>query len=187
MAAQRVGEDQSHDPAPRPGPISRPPLDELAPASGFLFVFWIILSGSLHPVDLVVGAVLALLLGWWATAVLWTGDAPTLTPRQLLRLVPYLVGLILAVLRSAAHAAGLVLNPRLPVHPDVVVHRTQLRRRVSRVALANSLTLTPGTLSVDLDGDTLTVHTLAPEFAQPLTDGTLERRVARVFEPGEAA
>lgn len=186
MATERFDENQDHDPAPRPGPVVRPPLAELAPVSGFLLVFWIILSGSLQPADLALGAALALLLGWWATAVLWTGDAPTLTPRQLLRLVPYLAGLILAVLRSAAHAAGLILHPSLPVHPEVVRHRTWLTRRVSRVALANSLTLTPGTLSVDLDGDTLIVHTLAPGFAALLTDGTLEARVARVFEPGEA-
>ncbi len=173
MAAER------HDESPAP----RPPLAELVPATTFLFVFWVVLSGSFHPVDLLMGAALAILLGWWATAVLWVGDAPTLTPRQLLRLIPYVAELGVAIVRAAAQVAVLVLTPALPVNPVILTHRTRLTRRVSRVALANSMTLTPGTLSVDLDGAMLTVHALGPEFADPLTSGALEARIARVFEP----
>jgi multicomponent Na+:H+ antiporter subunit E len=173
LAAER------HDESPAP----RPPMAELVPATTFLFVFWVVLSGSLHPVDLLMGVALAILLGWWATTVLWVGDAPTLSPRQLLRLIPYLVELGVAIVRAAAHVAVLVLTPSLPINPVTLTHRTRLTRRVSRVALANSMTLTPGTLSVELDGEMLTVHALAPEFADPLMSGALEARVARVFEP----
>jgi multicomponent Na+:H+ antiporter subunit E len=53
---------------------------------------------------------------------------------------------------------------------------------VSRVAFANSITLTPGTLTLDVDEGTFTVHCLSPGFATGIENGDMERRIRRVFE-----
>jgi multicomponent Na+:H+ antiporter subunit E len=147
-----------------------------------LFLFWLILTASLHPVDLALGLLLSVALGLWASRFLWSAEAPLLTPRQVGFLVLYLFTLVQAIVASAIQVAWIVLDPRLPMDPVTVTHRTGLTREVSRAALANSLTLTPGTLSVELEGDLLHVHCLEARFAEPLLNGELERQVARVFE-----
>jgi multicomponent Na+:H+ antiporter subunit E len=149
-----------------------------------LFAFWLVLSGSLHPVDLAMGLVVSAALGQWAARALWTGDVPVLSIRQAVRLVPYLVVLGRTIVAAAAHVAVLVLDRRLPVHPVMLTYRSRLTRDIARIAFANSLTLTPGTLAVDVDGDTFRIHCLAPEFAHRIVQGDLERQVARVFESG---
>lgn len=156
---------------------------ETGRAALVLFLFWLVVSGSLDPVDLILGAVLAVLLGHWAVRALWTGRAPFPSARQLGRLAVYLVTLLRTVVAAALHVARLVLDRRLPVEPLTLTYRTGLRGELARVALANSLTLTPGTLTLDVDGDVLHVHCLAPGFAEHVVDGRAEQRVARVFEP----
>ena len=64
-------------------------------------------------------------------------------------------------------------------------HRVQFSSDTARVAFANSITLTPGTLTVDVDGDTYTIHCLHESFSDSISSGDLERRVARTFDGGE--
>lgn len=148
-----------------------------------LFVFWLILTASLAPADLVTGAVLAMLLGWWASRALWCdGDEPVLAPRQVLRFCLYLPWLVKQIVVAAVGVAEKVLDPRMPIDPVMIVHHTPLQRTVSRVMFANSITLTPGTLTADLDGTQYTVHCLSEDFATDIENGDMESRIRRVFE-----
>lgn len=147
-----------------------------------LFLFWVAITGSTHAVDLAIGVVLAALLGWWSAAFLWPEDAPVLTVRQTGRFLLYLVHLFASIVQAAIQVAEVVLDPRMPIRPVLISHRTSFKRDISRIAFANSITLTPGTLTVDLDGDTFLIHCLAERFADEIASGELERRVARVFE-----
>ncbi len=150
------------------------------PSAIFLFLFWLILSGSFHPWDLALGASLSLGLGVVANRAFRTTEVPAISARQGAALLLYLVQLALLITAAAFHVARLVLDPRLPVKPVTIIHRTTLTREISRVALANSLTLTPGTLTVDLAGSELRIHCLEPRFGEQVQ--RLEERVARVFE-----
>jgi multicomponent Na+:H+ antiporter subunit E len=154
----------------------------LAAATGATYAFWVVISASLAPLDLLLGLAVSLVLGAWAVRVLWAGDAPRVTPRELLALPWYLAGLGRQVLVAAIHLARLVLDPGLPIQPTLIRYRTSLRREISRVAFAQSITLTPGTLAVDIEGDTFLIHCLGPEFARRIESGELERRIAAVFE-----
>jgi len=150
------------------------------PSAFFLFLFWLLLSGSLHPFHLALGMILSLTLGWMANRAYREVEAPSVTPLQGLGVVLYLLHLIHLITVAAFHVARRVLDPRLPIAPVTIVHHTALRRDVSRVALANSLTLTPGTLTVDLEGSELRIHCLDEGFGEQVQ--RLERRIARVFE-----
>lgn len=152
------------------------------PAAVFLFLFWLILTDSFHPVDVAIGLFLSVILGVWSTRTFWTRDAPTLAPNRFLPLLLYILALAGSIVVAALHVARIVLDPRLPVEPIIISHRLTLEREVSRIALANSLTLTPGTLAVELDGDTIHIHCLAARFGTPITSGALEARIAQVFE-----
>ena len=153
-----------------------------AQASTLLFAFWLVLAGAATPLDIALGAPLALMLGWWAARFLWPEDAPAPTPRQALRFALYIPRLLASVVRAAFQVAEVVLDPRLPLEPVTTWHRTSFSRTVTRAAYANSITLTPGALTVDLDGDAFYIHCLAERFADDIATGELERRVSRVFE-----
>jgi len=147
-----------------------------------LFAFWIAITGTLDPVELAVGATLSIALGTWATRFLWVSDAPVLTLRQTGRFLFYLGYLIKSIVIAAIGVAEVVLESHMPIEPVVVTHRTSFTRLVSRVAFANSITLTPGTLTVDMDENTFLIHCLHERFADDIASGELERRISRVFE-----
>lgn len=153
-------------------------------AGATIFAFWLVISASLAPADLLLGAALSTALGAWSVQFLWAGEAPQVSPRQLLGLLRYLLGFSVQVFRSAVHVARVVADPRLPIRPRLITCRTGLRREISRVAFAHSVSLTPGTLTVDMDGGNFLVHCLDDQSAARILSGALERQVARVFEPG---
>ena len=124
----------------------------------FAFVFWLLLVGSLGQQELVAGLLVAA-----AVAALNADRTPILADLRITPLAPvalllYLGTLLMALLRANADLARRVLTPSLPIRPAMVQVRTGLRSDLGRLVLANSITLTPGTLSVDVDDDTLTVH-----------------------------
>lgn len=147
-----------------------------------LLLFWLAITGSIEPVDVALGAVFSLLLGLWAARYLWGEDAPMLTVRQWGRAVLYFGRLLWDIVVAAVQVAEVVLDPRMPIAPVVIAHRTSFSRDVSRVAFANSITLTPGTLTVDVEGNTFYIHCIDERFADDIASGNLERRVLRTFE-----
>lgn len=147
-----------------------------------LFGFWLAITTSLAPFDLAIGLGLALVLAVWSQRFLWPQDAWSLTPRQALRFAAYIPQLIWSVIVAAVQVAEVVFDPRMPVRPVMIDHRTTFHRDISRVAYANSITLTPGTLTVDVIGDTFRIHCLSERFADEIMSGELERKIARVFE-----
>jgi multicomponent Na+:H+ antiporter subunit E len=156
-------------------------------ASAAVFAFWLVISASLARADLLLGAALSLLLGWWSACFLWAGHAPRISARQLFALLCYLLLFSGQVFLAAVHVARVVVDPRLPIRPKLITCRTKLRRDISRVAFANSVSLTPGTLTVDMDAADFLVHCLDEESARRILSGELERRVARVFEQEDDA
>ncbi|MCL4078649.1 Na+/H+ antiporter subunit E [Coriobacteriia bacterium Es71-Z0120] len=151
--------------------------------AALLAVFWFILVGRQNVVSDIVGLLAAVLIASWASSRLWAQDEPpVLGPVQWLRFVGYVLRLVRDIVAAAVVVAEKVLDPRMPIEPVLIAHRAKFDRQVSRVALANSITLTPGTLTVDVDGDQFLVHCLAEEFAEDIVNGTFERRIRRVFE-----
>lgn len=125
-----------------------------------LWVMWLALTASLDPQELAAGAVFALI-----GAVLVQVVAPQrlasgtgLHPRRLVALVVYVPWLLLQIFLSNIDVALRVLDPKLPIHPGIVRVKTRLKSPIGRMILANSITLTPGTLSVDIEGDEICVH-----------------------------
>lgn len=124
----------------------------------FAFVFWLLLVGSLDRQELLAGLLVAA-----AVAVLAIGRAPVLAGIRLSPMAPlaflmYLGSLLVALLRANLDMARRVISPSLPIRPAMVRITTSLRSDLGRLVLANSITLTPGTLSVDVEGDSLLVH-----------------------------
>ena len=93
-------------------------------------------------------------------------------------LITYWGWLFKEIVKSSIQVARVVIDPRLPANPQVVVIESTSKEPVVETILANSITLTPGTLSLDVHGGMITVHALTKEGAESLQTGEMDRRVA---------
>ena len=136
----------------------RPSLPHYLFTFGVLLVLWLLLVGTFRSrrsspessrpfwSTLVAGPRLAIFTG-----VRFTLMAPV-------HLVTYFAYFLVALVRANLDVAARVLSPSLPIRPGVVAVHTGLQSDLGRLILANSITLTPGTLSVDIQGDTILIH-----------------------------
>jgi multicomponent Na+:H+ antiporter subunit E len=147
-----------------------------------LFAFWLLITASIEPLELAIGAVVSVLVGWWADRVLWPGEPEPLPLRTWPRVPLYLAYLIKEIVVAALYVAERVLDPTLRIAPTMHTHRVHFDSDTASVAFANSITLTPGTLTVDVEGDTYTIHCLHESFTDTISSGDLERRIARTFD-----
>ena len=133
------------------------PMDSLK-LFGTLLLFWILLNGSVALGTLAVGLAVALVIVVFYRDTLSVLSGHKLTPRAIWATLLYVGYFLRELARANLQMAAIVLNPRLPIEPAIVATRVRLTNPVARLLLANSITLTPGTLSVQYKGDTLYVH-----------------------------
>lgn len=151
------------------------------------FVVWVLLTWSLDPQELVAGAALSLL-----TAVVFGGVLPVeplklLSPVRWFWLLAYIPVFAWQCLRANFDVALRVLSPGLMLKPGIVRIRTRLKSEVGRVFLANSITLTPGTMTVEIQNDHLYIHWIEvgpddPDRAAKAIIGPFEFFIARIFD-----
>lgn len=144
------------------------------------FGLWLLLTASFHWQELLAGVVVAL-----TAAVLADGDhgffaGLRLSARAPLHAGAFLGRFFLALVRANLDMARRVLTPSLPLRPAVVRVRTGLESELGRLLLANSITLTPGTLAVDVEGDEILVHWVDCPPGADLDQAT--RAIAADFE-----
>jgi multicomponent Na+:H+ antiporter subunit E len=150
--------------------------------------FWLALSGRGDPLYLGAGLASAALVATLTSrlerraAFLDRRAGPLFHPeRAWVRLPGYLAWLLVAMLRSALAVAWVVVHPRLPISPVLARLPTRLRGALPLTVYANSITLTPGTVTVDLDDGELLVHALTRPAAEELRGGKMESRVVGAF------
>lgn len=123
-----------------------------------LFVFWLLLTGSLDPAELIAGLLVALVVTLISRPHLSIFSGLRLTPGALPAFLAYLGVFFVALIRANLDMARRVLSPTLPLQPALVEVRTELQSPLGRLILANSITLTPGTLTVDVKDEILLIH-----------------------------
>ena len=143
-----------------------------------LFAFWLILSGHYDLFHLSFGVVCAGLVTGLSSDLLSLGGRET--GLSIWRFVAYLPWLLYQVVLANFHVVHLILWPTR-IRPQIVRFRTGLRSELARTTLGNSITLTPGTVTMDVTGDEFVVHAVSDKAAQDLLGGEMERRVAKVF------
>ena len=92
----------------------------------------------------------------------------------------YLPWLLWQMLKANLAVARILLDPKRPIHPRLIRVPASQRTATGQVLYANSITLTPGTISLDLRDDTILVHALTAEAAADLEGGEMGRRVCRL-------
>ncbi len=142
-----------------------------------LAIAWLVWSGLFKPLLIALGAVSCLLILYLAKRMRHF-DSDTYAMRFGPRLLAYWAWLFKEVVKSSLEVARLVLHPKLPISPTVVDIKATADHPVDQVLLANSITLTPGTLAIDLHKGIIKVHALTKEGADELMAGEMNRRVA---------
>ena len=147
-----------------------------------LFAFWLLLSASYEAAHVISGAVIAGVVMWLNPA----GKAPARRVSWLAALsyLPWLLG---RILKSGFHVSRLILTPSLPIEPRLIRQKTGLMSDGELVTLGNSITLTPGTITVEVAPGELLVHAIDEASCADLTDGVLDAKVTRMFSAKEGA
>jgi multicomponent Na+:H+ antiporter subunit E len=145
-----------------------------------LMIIWIVLSGFYDAFHLGLGVLSVILVLLMNPPVSAPGEFTTTRPRWG-RVLLYLPWLGLEMVLAAVEVARVVLPPTMPLSPRLVRFRSPRLNDFARVVLGNSITLTPGTLTVDIDGDEYLVHALTESAARELEGGRMQARVAGLF------
>jgi multicomponent Na+:H+ antiporter subunit E len=140
-----------------------------------LFLFWLALSGQFSALFLVSGAAAALLV-----AALAVRDDALPGPAFMVRLAAYLPWLFWQIILSSLDVAYRVLHPARPISPRLLRIKNPCRTPLGTALLANSITLTPGTVTLDAGAEELLVHSVSEEAAAALQAGEMQARVLRV-------
>lgn len=141
-----------------------------------LIAAWLLWSGLYKPLLIGLGASSCLLCFWLVRRMGYFDDqlfALRISPR-LLRYWLWLGG---QIIRSSLDVTRIVLDPKLPISPTIVDLEAESPHPFDQVVLGNSITLTPGTLTIDVYADVLKVHALTEDGAREILAGEMRRRV----------
>jgi multicomponent Na+:H+ antiporter subunit E len=144
----------------------------------FLLAFWLALSGH-YTLFLVAMGIASATLVTFAAHQMRIIDNEGHPIHLLGRALTYFPWLAWEIAKSAWSVTVIILKPALPISPTMTVVRGRQRTSAGLATYANSITLTPGTITVGVHGNELTVHALTAAGARNLEEGGMDRRVAR--------
>jgi len=122
------------------------------------FIVWILLNNSLHTDIIISGIIVSLII-----AVLFGSNNSffaelKITPTSFINIFLLILVFIKELIKANIDVAKRVISPSLPINPGIVKVKTKLKSRTGRLLLANLITLTPGTLSLDIEDEFLYIH-----------------------------
>ena len=147
-----------------------------------LSCFWLVLSGVYTAITLgagVASVALTLILARRMDIVDEEGHSIHLLPRA----ITYWPWLIKEIAKAAVDVTKIILNPKLPISPTLIRVRASQRSASGLATYANSITLTPGTITARVSGQDFLVHAVTRDGTKELAEGTMDRRVKQ-FEGG---
>lgn len=176
-----------------------PPADARRPSvipgwlvmTGFLSAVWLGFSDKYDLFHLSAGLLSAAAVAAASHSLLVAGVRRTRRGRRVYyyfwsfrwhRLVIFLPWLVWKIASANLHVTRMVLHPRMPIDPALIRFSTNLHSDLARLALAATITLTPGTCVVDVDRDVFTVHKLHPASASDIDSGAMIEMVRKTFE-----
>ena len=101
---------------------------------------------------------------------------------RFVRMLFYIPWLIWQIVVASLQVAAVVLNPKMPIDPALLRFKTKFPNTSAKVILGNSITLTPGTITIRIKGDEFLVHALMDVSSTGILDGSLPGEVAKLYE-----
>lgn len=141
-----------------------------------LYGFWLVLSGHFEPFLLAAGVVCAVAVTIFMRSMSVV-DREAHPVDLLRRAIVYWPWLLKEIAKSAWDVTKLIVDPRLPISPTLITVKASQKTDIGVATYANSITLTPGTISVEVERGEILVHALTKAGADSLAEGDMDRRV----------
>ena len=145
-----------------------------------LLAFWLIIVPSINIVQITIGVVVALAITFYSYEFDNGAKAQALTGAYIKRLILYSFKLIYEIIKANIDVALIVLNPKLKINPQFKKIRNPMKSDLNKVIYGNSITLTPGTITVVLEDDHIIIHALTDNAANTAEGGSLETAVMQL-------
>lgn len=136
-----------------------------------LFLLWVIFNGRVTVEIAIFGVVIAAAIEWFMIRFMdYTPKVTKSILRNFFRIIQYVCVLIAEIAKANVQVIRMILNMKYEVEPVIIHFKSSLKTDAAKTALANSITLTPGTITVSLEEDKFTVLCLDKEFAEGIDD-----------------
>ena len=150
------------------------------------FLVWIIFNGAITTEICIFGVVVAFLMfGFVCKFMDYSWRKEKLLIQRSGYFLLYLGNLLIEIVRANVSVCHFVLSDRDEIHPVMVSFHTTLKSSLARVILTNSVTLTPGTITVSLQGDEVIVHCLDRSLAEGMEDSSFVKMLEHMERIGE--
>ena len=147
-----------------------------------LFALWLAFNGQITLEIVIIGALVSAALYFFCCKFLdFSFKKDLIIVRELPLILLYIFNLIIEVIK-AAYATTLLIFKKGQPHSAIIKFESGLKTETARVLLANSITLTPGTITVDLTGDTYTIHCLDKSFGEGIDESIFVKQLRKMEE-----
>jgi multicomponent Na+:H+ antiporter subunit E len=150
-------------------------------------IFWLLLTFKFTVPNLIVGSVASVICSAIFTKYYFSNVYKFLQPHRYFWFLIYLFIFIWECIKANLDVAYRVLHPAMPIRPGIVKVKTTLKSDFAKTLLANSITMTPGTITVDIIGDDMYIHWIYirsedPEVYTKIITGAFEKYIKRIVE-----
>lgn len=150
-------------------------------------IFWMLITFKMTLSNIAAGAVASFICTLIFARYYFKGVHKFLDPRRWMWLVVYLVVFIWSCIKANFDVAYRVLHPVMPIRPGIVKVKSSLKSEFAKTLLANSITMTPGTLTVDIIGDEFYIHWIYirsddPDIYTSMILGKFEKYIKKIVE-----
>jgi multicomponent Na+:H+ antiporter subunit E len=150
-------------------------------------IFWLLLTFKITVPNIIVGTVASLICSLFFGRFFITNVYKILQPQRYFWFIVYLFIFIWECIKANIDVAYRVLHPAMPIKPGIVKVKTTLKSDLAKTLLANSITMTPGTITVDIIDDWLYIHWIYvrsedPEVYTKIITGAFEKYIKRIIE-----
>lgn len=150
-----------------------------------LMAFWIAMSGFLDAIHLTMGVVTVagvMMLNYRMKQYRYfDDDMEDLSELRFFQAFKYFFWMIYQVLVAGFHVLSVIMQPKMPIEPTLITFKADLPSSHAKMILGNSITLTPGTLTVDITEDTFIVHAFDEQSYAGIADDSMPRQVLGLF------
>jgi multicomponent Na+:H+ antiporter subunit E len=148
-----------------------------------LTIFWMVIASSINLVELIIGFLASTLIVLYSYDMIFTSDdATSFTPKTIVALVVLFYILVKEIIFANFEVAKIVLSPKMPINPGFKKIRQPLKKDLNQALFGNAITLTPGTLTIDMNDEEIIVHGLRLDNIDKIEGSALQKAFIRLEE-----
>lgn len=151
-----------------------------------MMAFWLIMSGYFDLFHISLGTISVIAVLWFNAGirrhVFYDEGKVSASNFRIFRYFYFLIFLLWEIITSSLRVARLIIHPKMPIKTGLIKFRTNLPNMLAKVLLGNSISLTPGTVTLEIQGDNFLVHSLTSEADDAHIDHTLAVEVSKLYK-----